>query len=331
MTQRFCPIDKLAPWANSTAKIGAKVAIDNEVDLIWASVPYMANSLLAYEIYKRTQIPFVIDYRDLLDPEDQSDSMKNRRAIEAEILDQAAGITHVAPAQIASLRSQHPQIEKKPSRLVYNFFDDTSVVAESTEPSDPPFMIYGGSLYGGHRRMTGLVEALAKLKQQDETSLVYEFYGRVHDRKYLSKLAQENNCTDAVQVKEGISQDEFNQRCRKATILVLSVGHGRLHEETIPGKLYDYFLAGRPILVLGPDGCAARKLVEETNRGISVADDDVSAISRAIELLSKGRNSNNEAIDLSPDAVSGFARGPMVGKLVDFFEEIISNQETRLT
>ena len=98
-----------------------------------------------------------------------------------------------------------------------------------------------------------------------------------------------------------------------------------MHEETIPGKLYDYFRASRPILVIGPEGCDAGKLVEETNRGIAVGDDDDAAIEAALHRLLPEKNRDGADLNLSPEAVERFTRSAMVGEMLDFFQEIIEN------
>jgi hypothetical protein len=321
LTRSLCNVDDLAPWSKQSANAGAKLAVSEKVDLIWATVPYIANSMLAFEIHKRTNIPFVVDYRDLLDPDDQSEAMQQRRLVEREILEQCAGVSYVAPAQIVSLTAQHPLVQHKPSRLVYNFFDDSG--AESNTPQNQEHvMVYGGSLYRGERRMAGLVSALANRKQQQLDPVLFEFYGHERDRNYLSNLAEQKGCSNSIKISAGIQQAEFDLRCRQATIQVLSVGHGRKHEETIPGKLYDYFRATRPILVLGPEGCDAGKMVEATNRGIAVDDDDVAGIETAIDQLIKGKNRHATQLDMTSAAVHRFSRGPIVDEMLDFFREI---------
>ncbi len=57
----------------------------------------------------------------------------------------------------------------------------------------------------------------------------------------------------------------------------------------IPGKIYEYWAAGRaPILFLSCRG-AAQELIEQRGLGITVSPDDVPAIERAILAVYRGR------------------------------------------
>ena len=109
--------------------------------------------------------------------------------------------------------------------------------------------------------MSGLIESLAHLNKKKEIDLAFDFYGLEADHQTLTELGTACDY-DAMNLNAGIKNSEFSQKCSEAKILILSVGHGRKHEETIPRKLYGYYRAQRPIIVLGPAGCEAGKMVE---------------------------------------------------------------------
>jgi len=65
-----------------------------------------------------------------------------------------------------------------------------------------------------------------------------------------------------------------------ADVLFLSLKPGHFSPGTVPSKLYDYLMAGRPILNMA--GEAADGVVEEANAGINVAPGDVKALKIAL-------------------------------------------------
>jgi glycosyltransferase involved in cell wall biosynthesis len=94
-----------------------------------------------------------------------------------------------------------------------------------------------------------------------------------------------------------------------------------MHAGAIPGKLFTYLSSGRPILVVGPAGCEAGRIVEKHNRGIAVASDDVAGLTDAVARLLDGRGRNG-ALDLSPQAVQSFEAQTVLGELATFFDEV---------
>jgi glycosyltransferase involved in cell wall biosynthesis len=72
------------------------------------------------------------------------------------------------------------------------------------------------------------------------------------------------------------------QRSADALVLVTSRNSGEL-----PGKLFEYLAAGRPIVALAAGNEAAR-VVEETGTGVAVAPDDVAAIAAALRRVATG-------------------------------------------
>jgi hypothetical protein len=81
--------------------------------------------------------------------------------------------------------------------------------------------------------------------------------------------------------------------------------------------LFDYMAAGRPILVVGPEGCVAGQMVERLNRGIGARDDRPEEITKAIDLLLAGQGRQGP-LDLSPEAVSEFEGAKAVARLAEF-------------
>ena len=93
------------------------------------------------------------------------------------------------------------------------------------------------------------------------------------------------------------------------------------HEKAIPGKIYDYMAARRPILVVGPNGCAAGKIVENVRRGLCVPDDNEKMLARAIKRL-LDPNQRDSLIDLSDEAVQDFEEKTVVPNIVKFFDYV---------
>ena len=327
----WIPIDGQYPWVTSASRRGASMVRRHHIDLIWATTPPLSSLYLGRRISRRTGVPYVVDFRDVRRWPPRSEmprQLARSFRAEEEVLRDAIGLTHVAPRQAEILTEHHAFLRDKPRCLAYNCFDRTEIEIEKTT-FDRPTIIHGGSLYGGMRRIGGFLAAVSRLRSGDaETSgnLLFIQYGTDHgDGAYLARGRIDHGLGDGLRAEAQLPRMEFLKHCRGAAILLLVVGHNTgiaEHADAIPGKLYDYFAACRPILVIGPEGCEAGKMVARANRGIALDSDDADRIAQAIELLLEGRGESGE-LDLSLDAVREFDAETVVGKMADFFSSLV--------
>jgi len=325
------PADDLYPWALAAAQTGASLIKQKNIDLIWATAPRLSSLYLAMRIWKKTGRPYIVDFRDVFYAADENQMTlreKRNQKIEMKIVQNAAGITCVAPRQKVQLLSKHPGLEEDRICLVYNWFEADEIKSCEARILDRPTMIHGGKLYGT-RSLDPLLQALSILRQKNPAlgeSLQFLQFGKLTatEREFEKSIAV-YNLTGTVKVLPGLSRQEFLSMCRSSRILLVAVGRdygGQQHAGTIPGKLYDYFAACRPILVMGPPDCEAARMVMRLNRGLAVPDDDPEQIAAAIEKLADGFGASGR-LDLSMGTVAEFEASAMVRRMADFFSEVV--------
>ncbi len=331
-TQRFLPTDKYWPWPKRAAKLAAKLVRRQDIDLIWATSPPLSGPDLAWRIFKRTGVPFVVDYRDVVSQPADGDVPKHVRKFlnrQELILADAAGITTVAPYQIDALKRSHPQVAQTPARLVTNWFEAADAEPGAYPPIefDWPTVFHAGKLYGGTRRLDGLFEGMGLLRDaMGDPGRRPRFLHLDPEgvNPGLKAIVDEKGLADVVDLQPAASETEFRRHCRGAAVLLLVVGHTQgafEHARTIPGKLYEYFAACRPILVIGPDDCEAGKMVTDAHRGLAVADDDPQAIAGALTTLMA--DDAGDRFDLSVEAVSRYEAAGVISQMCSFFDEIV--------
>ena len=153
-------------------------------------------------------------------------------------------------------------------------------------------LVHTGKLSGDWGRHPGnLFEALRRLQEEepdvaDRLSLVLA--GRLnHDEQ---RLIEEAGLERIVRHVGVLSRGDAIALQRSADVLVLLTSPTLVWE--LPGKVFEYFGARRPILALAKDNEAAR-LVEETGTGWTVAPDDVDAIVAKLKSLLAGEATLN--------------------------------------
>jgi hypothetical protein len=140
----------------------------------------------------------------------------------------------------------------------------------------------------------------------------------------MSELQSRMGVEQLVKFQPSLPRLDFLSACLGAAILLLAVGHdanGLSHEGAIPAKLFDYFAAARPILVVGPEGCEAGRLVRRLNRGMAVANDRPDDIANAIRRLMAGQGHAGH-LDLSAEGVREFESATVMRKVAAFLDSV---------
>jgi len=328
-TGGMCPLDVCYTWFLRAAKPGQHFAEKEGIDLLWATAPPYSALYLAYLIHEKTGIPYVVDYRDARVTSIDHTSRREQRDWEYEnrAAASSAGYTYVAPDQKGVLERTVPTLRDKPSILAHNWIEQDKLDRCPPKQWRNHTVVHGGTVYGGTRRMDGIARAVTALA--GETGLRLENYGPMVDHKFLKSITDEAGESGHVNLNAPLPYSEFISACKGAAILLLLIAedsHRRQHAGAIPGKLYDYLGCHRPILVVGPKGCEAGKMVEVMRRGIACVPDDYTGITVAMSKLLR-EEGRDGPLDLRPAAVADYQSGNVVARMDGFFNSIVKGDE----
>lgn len=319
LTQHLVPLDSSYPWVRGAVRKGIELVRRQDIDLIWATSPVLSNLEVARRIAAATGRPYLADIRDVgLGGSSNSKGELYERLLFSE----AAGICFNSPAQRPALLARHPELSDTPYRVIYNGFDPTECIDHASISPTPHTLLGCGSLYGGLRDSTALLQALRHRKASGAVPLRLLHYGGVRQRHLLDS-ARALGVESQVEMPGELSRPEFLQACIRAQVLVLLVGRDTAtaqHQGAIPGKLYDYLAAGRPILVLGPENCIAGEIVKQASRGIYLPNPTPQAIAQALETLTAA--AQPEGIDLSLQRIAAYSQDSALTATSAFFSEV---------
>ena len=79
-----------------------------------------------------------------------------------------------------------------------------------------------------------------------------------------------------------VSHDKVLQLQPKSQILLLLEIDSEETKGILPGKLFEYLNARRPILAIGPEGWEASAIIQETNSGVGLVSSDESALKNVL-------------------------------------------------
>jgi glycosyltransferase involved in cell wall biosynthesis len=166
-------------------------------------------------------------------------------------------------------------------------------LAEEAGAAEPPALnghavtlVHTGKLTGGWGRHPGaLFDAMRRLREDDPEAagrLQLVLAGRLdHEEQRLIERAA---LGEMIRHVGALTRAESMALQRRADVLVLITSPTLVWE--LPGKMFEYFGAGRPILALAEDNDTAR-MIEETGTGWTVPPRDVDAIEATLRRLAR--------------------------------------------
>jgi glycosyltransferase involved in cell wall biosynthesis len=262
-------------------------------DVIYSSAPPWTGQLVASGLQMLLRKPWVADCRD---PWARAPWREDRKPfalrmaarLERHMVRRADRLVFVTQSNRDDFAATYgPAIASK-LHVVTNGCDQTEFdgVQRSSTPDDPFVLLHAGSLYAG-RTPVSILRAIAAAAQQGHIDLRrfrLRFLGSTGLRGAdLAGICQQLGLQEVVEFVARVPRRQSVQAMVDASaLLLLQPGHA----VSVPGKLYEYMAAGRPILAIADEGETA-ELVRATGTGVSVTDADETAIVDALRAVMK--------------------------------------------
>jgi len=133
------------------------------------------------------------------------------------------------------------------------------------------------------------------------------------------KLAEQMGLSDVIEELGHLPRDEFLRRLKSADVLLAINYEG--FSTLIPGKIYDYWAAGGPPILLLSCRGAAQELVERHGLGMVVSHEDAPAIEIALEEIYHKRTIGRP-MRLRTDGIEEYDRKRLAKRLADVLSSV---------
>jgi glycosyltransferase involved in cell wall biosynthesis len=320
------PDDRIL-WALRAAWVARSMIRERGIRAVYTTSPPHSTHVAGLILKRMTGLPWVADFRDPwtgdfgFDPPTRL-AGRAHAALERAVLgtaDRVICITEVAREQyIAGFGTD-------PDRLVtiYNGFDRSDFPTGPGHrriPGDRIIITHSGSIYGAYFPEQVLRALALALDTHPDLGrrVVVRFVGVMEkgmEDKIRAVLAGRSEFSGYVSHSEAI------RAVMESDINLIARPVDRKASYNVPGKLFEYLAAKRPILAVAPRDGEIARIVESTGAGIVLSQGDVEelsdALGRAIPVLA-------EAGGAAPDAaaVDRFERMNLTGRLARVFDEV---------
>lgn len=318
----FMP-DPRCLWIRPSVKFLKKYLKEHPVDLIVSTGPPQSMHLIARKVSLATGIPWVADFRDpwtkifyFKHLRLSSWARKKHHKLEQQVLDDATAIVAVSPM----VQNDFAQMTSTPVHLVTNGYDESDY--QETVQSDGNFNIVHTGLLTGEGNPINLWKALGEKCRTDN-----EFADRFRlvlagktDRSVLDSITKAG--LDKYLIDHGyVDHSKAVMLQRSASVLILPIREEPETKAILPGKLFEYLAARRPIVGVGTSEGAMAAVLKETTAGRIFDWDDSAGISEYVDCLWETFRSGNEAV-FDAD-IEKYSRRMTTRKMVEIFNTLI--------
>lgn len=300
-------LDEAGLWARAAAKKGAALARERGFDVILASGPPFSTLAAAREVSGATGLPLVLDLRDPWAGNLGMAGMTSAQRARANWAEERAlsgAASAVAVSEVIAEEVRRFGVERV--EVIPNGFEP-GVMPERVAPSDGPLrLVFLGRFSSTTIDASTVLEAMAGAADDEVAECRLEIAGPpapwvldAADRLRLGGRVRHHGYLpyrDALRLAAGAD----------AGLVLIPDAPGS--EGVYSSKLFDYMGLGLPVLLVGPEGCAAARLVQAARLGEVVRPGDVAGAARAITRFAEAKADGRALTEPDPDVVGRFDR-----------------------
>lgn len=266
----FIP-DARVGWVKPSIKFLKKYCLENDIEVLVTTGPPHSLHLIGMQLQKEIGVKWLADFRDpwtsihyFSDLPLSTKALNKHKALETKVLTSADLITVTSKPT----KTEFEKLTHRPIEVVTNGYDENLLPKEDLVLDTKFSISHIGSLLSERNpkqlwnTLASLVKAYPELKEDLQIKLA-----GVVSQEVLNSI-EEAGLKRYIEYLGYVSHSEAIHLQHTSQILLLLEMDKVETKVILPGKLFEYMAAQRPILALGPEGSAIATIIEETQAGV---------------------------------------------------------------
>jgi len=318
----FIPDPRRGWNAYALAAVDKLLAQGEKFDAVLTSSPPHSTQLIGLELQKKHGLRWLADLRDpWTDIYYTKDLHRTPAAAwldaryESQVLRAADAVLVTSPETERLFRRKLPDLAKGKIVVLPNGYDEADFQGPSRPPADCLRITHTGTITAGYR-IDNLLRAVA------DCAAAYplvpwrlRFVGQVDAG--VRQLVAAAGLEPATEFLPFVPHQQSVDFLLQSSALLMAIPDVALNKGILPGKVFEYLAAHKPVLCVGPAGSDADKILREAGAGQALPYDDYALMRRTLDALAE-RWQQNPNLDLSPTpSVARYSRQAQAARLAE--------------
>jgi hypothetical protein len=322
----FIP-DARIGWFPFAVAAGRQIAHRENIQALYSSSPPYTAALIARALRRKLHLPWIAGFRDpwtgfLSTPKRWAAPRAIDAKLERSVFDEASLVEVAWKGIEKDALAKYPSLDRAKFHHLPNGFDRSDFAGVTRRATDRFTMTYTGSMYG-KRNPSSLLTALEELIHErtvDPGKICLRFVGRFGSE--VQEMFRRASFHSSIEVLPYRPHAESIAELVSADLLLLVVDEAEGASEIVPGKIFEYLGAARPILALAPSGAVA-DLMAETESGYVAANQDIPAIKKAFLECYTKYGYHSERFAQNEGAVKKYERREVTRRLAELLDRVV--------
>ena len=314
-------------WIRPSVRYLKKYLQANPVDAIISTGPPHSMHLIAKELHKKLNIPWIADFRDPWTDIDffselklTKRSLKKHHKLQHQVLTEANKVVTVGWDWAKGLeRHGAKNVEVITNGYDFNIEEKLTNIELSKD-----FTMSHIGIVGAARNARIFWETLGELlkdKRLDNFSnlLKIRLIGQV-DNSVIQSI-KENNLENNVEIISYIPHEKVIIEQSSSQVLLLFINNSPNAKGIMTGKIFEYMASGRPILAIGPKDGDTAIILDKTQSGVIIDFEDKEGMKNTIIDLFT-RYKENQLITQKNEFVEKYSRQNLAAEYVKLLNQI---------
>jgi hypothetical protein len=319
-------------WYRYALRGIAAVMQDHKPVLVVTTGPPHSTHLIGKTVAHKYGLPWLADFRDpwttvyynYLMPRTNRTKRVDRQ-LESQVLQSADCVVTVSDAMKEEFLDRAGRVE-----VIRNGFDEDDMPAAAliTGPEERFVLLHTGNI-APNQHVPALWDALSDLADRDvgfRRDLQIRLVGNVDGNvlRYIDKVG----LADCLDLSGYVPHLEATTLMQSASLLLLLIPEAPGNRAIVTGKIFEYLLAGVPVLGIGPLNGDADAILKETDRGKMIDYQDKEMIRKAIGRTYNRWLENDKVTErMSVEPCRQFNRRQGTEKLAALLDSLLKQDE----
>ncbi len=332
-----CP-DRLIAWAKSSLPELLNIVRTENIDGIYSTHSPASNHWLAWQLKSATGVPWVADFRDLwTDNYDFAPPTvwhrRRMRRMEDAFLRAADAVVGVSVEQ-TDILAGHVSDQRDKFATIYNGADESdfvgvhrNVVRSQRGIDENRFIVSFVGSFVRTAEAPAIVDGLTDFQKRigGDVSTEFRIVGWVPDDMRRRVL----NANIQICATGYVSHaDAIREMVASNCLISGNLTTGRNCDSVVPAKIFEYQLAGRPIIHVGSVSSAVARVLDDCGSGVTVSPNRVEIADAVAAVYNDWCNDRNPG-GVNRDRLRKYTRKSQTGQLTGILNRLTSGREER--